>query len=107
MSERNEWYVRAGSDGSNGVLLLGDLISSTFDEFVPDVVYGVTGLSQFDPSGLATIKYVDEQDAGLQGVDRREGRQVWRHQQQDGRQASTWVAITLLVLLTPKVTITL
>ena len=64
--ERAEWYVRAGSDGSNGVLLLGDLISSTFDEFVPDVVYGVTGLSQFDPSGLATIKYVDEQDAGLQ-----------------------------------------
>ena len=58
--ERAEWYVRAGSDGSNGVLLLGDLISSTFDEFVVGVVYGVTGLSKFDPAGLATTDYVDE-----------------------------------------------
>lgn len=58
--ERAEWYVRAGSDGSNGLLLMGDLISSTFDEFVDGVVYGATGLSQFDPAGLATTAYVDE-----------------------------------------------
>ena len=64
--ERAEWYVRAGSDGSNGLLLMGDLVSSTFDEFVDGVVYGATGLSQFDPSGLATIDYVDTQDSDLQ-----------------------------------------
>ena len=43
--ERAEWYVRAGSDGSNGVLLLGDLIRSTFDEFVTGVQYAVTGIT--------------------------------------------------------------
>ena len=53
--ERAEWYVRAGSDGSNGVLLLGDLIRATFDEFVAGVQYAVTGITVAEPNSATLI----------------------------------------------------
>ena len=55
--ERAEWYVRAGSDGSNGVLLLGDLIRSTFDEFVTGVQYAVTGITVAEPNSATLDPY--------------------------------------------------
>ena len=55
--ERVEWYVRAGSDGSNGVLLVGDLIRATFDEFVAGVQYAVTGITVTEPSNPTLDPY--------------------------------------------------
>ena len=55
--ERAEWYVRAGSDGSNGVLLLGDLIRATFDEFVAGVQYAVTGITVAEPNSATLDPY--------------------------------------------------
>lgn len=57
--ERAEWYVDVDTDEGTGIVTVGDLVSSEFDEFVDDVQYTFTALTQFDPAGLASIEYVD------------------------------------------------
>ena len=58
--EKVEWRVAANANNESKVISVGDLLSSSVDEFADEVLYGVTDLSAFDPTGLATIDYVDE-----------------------------------------------
>jgi hypothetical protein len=56
-----EYQIDGG--GYEGFFLIAGLLRSEFDTFVVGDKYDVSWHSQFDPSGLATIKYVDQRDA--------------------------------------------
>ena len=50
---------KSGADANSDSFLVDSVVRADFDTLIDGVVYGATYLSQFDPSGLATIVYVD------------------------------------------------